>query len=302
VAGSFTEYPSGLWPGDNEQGERQNLGKYEVSDEQYESLIRDIERAMEGKPLGDAFKDGYFWIGGGGFGTPKIPLPPIFVQMGSELVRYAHAGNTINNPMGATRGAFNYNYILGINDAMVSEAEIFTDKTTLDVGSGSGRAIIELSRRYLGTYIGADLGYDREVEAVELGEPGVQLVKYDWNKKMHFLPDESVDNIISCMTVFRHGDDMSASNFIAEATRVVRPGGLVLIGSEGYPSVSAKLVFDEFTKNGWQIVYPYGRTIMKNHCSVDPIWAVKASETEVLGKYAERLSTDPVKAIDWDDI
>lgn len=105
----------------------------------------------------------------------------------------------------------------------------FKGKDIVDIGSGSGRSTF-----YFAQYAKSVIGVEPEKAMQELAEReairrGITNVRFLEGSGQEIpLPDKSVD-IVTAITAAFHPIEEIVPAFIREATRVLRPGGLILV-------------------------------------------------------------------------
>lgn len=146
------------------------------------------------------------------------------------------------------------------------------DDVVLEIGCGVGRVGAKLAPRCR-QWIGADVSTNmlHYAQTVLRGFENVSFVRLN-GVDLHGIRDESID-VVYCTAVFMHIDEWDRHRYVAEAYRVLRPGGRVYVDNFG---LSGEM--------GWNLFLE----ISKVDAALRPPNVSKSSTGEELQIYGER--------------
>ncbi|MCL1877154.1 class I SAM-dependent methyltransferase [Candidatus Saccharibacteria bacterium] len=169
---------------------------------------------------------------------------PLFDNAARERINESHW--SYNNAMYMYQEAGNH----GILD------EISAADVVLDFGSGAGcaihRAVWEsIQRNNKTSFIGVDIAYDQDNDIVLPQHNILQLTK-----TIASVPDESVDLIFACYSIFYHCEEKTLRRMIDEINRVAKRGAILrseAIGGSGGSLCQPRTADEMLRDSGWAV-------------------------------------------------
>jgi len=114
--------------------------------------------------------------------------------------------------------------------------------TVVDIGCGSGHALIKIKRLGFEKVIGIDISTKLTLVARELAhragyEQDIEVIRSD-ARSIPQIADESVDVIIALGVIEHLEEDMA---LLKEANRILAPGGKLVIQTRNYPCINTRV-------------------------------------------------------------
>ena len=121
--------------------------------------------------------------------------------------------------------------------AVIDQRGSFSGLDVLDFGCGVGRQLLQLSRHYpLNRYSACDI--DRySVDYISSHYPGVNACVNSFRPPLPF--ESNSFDVIYSVSIFSHLNPDDQLLWLKELARVIRPGGLVLLTTEGRVALSS---------------------------------------------------------------
>ncbi|MCL1877155.1 class I SAM-dependent methyltransferase [Candidatus Saccharibacteria bacterium] len=154
-----------------------------------------------------------------------------------------------NPPVGYTANMYMHNG-RGLHTV---ENELATANVLLDYGSGSGRAIHRalwrsIMANHQTSFIGVDIAYDKDNEII-LPQPNILQL----TNNVARIPDESVDLIFACYSIFYHCRKEDLEREIREISRIAKKGAILRSEIGEIPRCAHNVPDQILIDNGWAV-------------------------------------------------
>ncbi len=185
---------------------------------------------------------------------------PTFPAAEFQIGIHGHAGeHSINEATKFYREAASY--------ANFCQTPLRSDRALLDFGCGWGRILRPFMRDIKPSNIfGAEPGGERVVVA-RSHNPYVNFIQSNYLPPIP-LADNSID-YVTAWSVFSHLDEFSTRKWFAEFQRILRPGGLIFITTQGLQFLDQCEKHRKTKEAGGQLEHPWHEALARSFVDTD---------------------------------